>query len=1070
MINIRQVFKKYAALSSTLAVAAVGILVFAPFAHAGVAGSAGPTYPSTVSVGDSNIPVSIQITNNSTAPQDTETVLVTNIFHTPSCGSDANPICAAGDADPGVFQITGAVTGRTGTACAGTTFTVGTPDATTGEVQFTPSAAVVLGTSLAGGDAAKCIIDFHVNVLKTPTKDSNSIASGMQTAQLARAHFLSQTSDTNGSASGSSEVTVNKVSPTISTVPNPATTTIGSLLNDTATLSGGSSPGGAVTFNLFAPSDSTCTGTPAYTNTDPSAPYATSPGFTANEAGTWHWMAVYAGDANNNGATSTCASEAVVVGKIPSSVVTEVRNGQNQNITSTTTPAGTLVHDHATVNGNGTTTPTGTVDFALFNNGSCTGTPASTQTGVALVAGAADSSSFTPTSGSYGYMVTYSGDSNYSGSSGVCEPFTIAQLTPTVTTAIHNTSHQTITTANAGDTVHDSANVSGSGSTPTGTVVFSFYSNSNCDGGLLATSSALSLASGSVDATGFAQGPLASGSYAFRAHYNGDAVYTPGNSACEPLAVSKQNSSTVTQVHNASHTDITGQTVTAGTAVHDQAIVAASTTPTGNVTFTLSNNANCDGGIIDTQVVALNGSGVAETSATSTLPAGSYGFKATYAGDSNLNGSTGVCEPFTVSQNHPTIATTLSATSTPVGSSVHDSSALTGATAAAGGTVTYSVFSNNTCSAGMQNAGTKTVTNGIVPDSDPITFNTPGDFYWQAVYSGDTANTAATSTCANEHLVVVGHPSTIVGISSSATSTTASSTVVLTVTEQNDGDVALTSPSVVVTNGSTTLYTLVAPPTSGDTNSNGILDPGETWSWTVNNVSINTTTTFVATGHGMDPSQTDITYPLDQQERASITVNLLFVQGCSPGYWKQPQHFGSYPTNLGVYPDTLFVTVFGVDAFPGKSLLQVLSTGGGGLTAMGRIMVGAYLNSATINGFPYTPSQVIADFVSAYNSKNYGAMQSKYEALQDPCPLGLNPGPSSPSTSTSTPGTNVGPGKSGSAGDNDKNDDKGNGNNENGNSVSQGNHGKSATAPNNGQGVLSSLGKALAIAFGLRKN
>jgi hypothetical protein len=102
----------------------------------------------------------------------------------------------------------------------------------------------------------------------------------------------------------------------------------------------------------------------------------------------------------------------------------------------------------------------------------------------------------------------------------------------------------------------------------------------------------------------------------------------------------------------------------------------------------------------------------------------------------------------------PSISTTLSASSVEVGSTVHDSATLTGATSGAGGTVTYTVYTDAACTNSFADAGTKTVTNGIVPDSDPITFNTAGDYYWQAVYSGDANNKPATSDCTTEHLVV----------------------------------------------------------------------------------------------------------------------------------------------------------------------------------------------------------------------------------------------------------------------------------------------------------------------------
>ncbi|MGZ6315471.1 MAG: hypothetical protein ACXWNI_07585, partial [Candidatus Limnocylindrales bacterium] len=76
-----------------------------------------------------------------------------------------------------------------------------------------------------------------------------------------------------------------------------------------------------------------------------------------------------------------------------------------------------------------------------------------------------------------------------------------------------------------------------------------------------------------------------------------------------------------------------------------------------------------------------------------------------------------------VAKNSPTIATTLSGSNVAIGTAVHDSATLPGATAAAGGTVTYTVYTNNTCTTGAQTAGTKTVTNHLVPDSDAITFN-----------------------------------------------------------------------------------------------------------------------------------------------------------------------------------------------------------------------------------------------------------------------------------------------------------------------------------------------------------
>src|SRR5262249_23120649 len=75
---------------------------------------------------------------------------------------------------------------------------------------------------------------------------------------------------------------------------------------------------------------------------------------------------------------------------------------------------------------------------------------------------------------------------------------------------------------------------------PSGNVTIDWFTNSQCDGTPATTSAAIALgANGTVDATGFAQGPLAPGGYGFLAHYAGDSLYAPSNGPCEPLIVSQ---------------------------------------------------------------------------------------------------------------------------------------------------------------------------------------------------------------------------------------------------------------------------------------------------------------------------------------------------------------------------------------------------------------------------------------------------------------------------------------------------------------------------------------------------
>lgn len=104
-------------------------------------------------------------------------------------------------------------------------------------------------------------------------------------------------------------------------------------------------------------------------------------------------------------------------------------------------------------------------------------------------------------------------------------------------------------------------------------------------------------------------------------------------------------------------------------------------------------------------------------------------------------------------------------------------------------------------------------------------------------------------------------------------------------------------------------------------------------------------------------------------------------EGCTPGYWKQSQHFDSWPAPYT--PGTLFGTVFD-DAFPGMTLLQVASQGGGGLNALGRHTVAALLNAAS-GGVDYdlTVAQVIAGFNSAYASGDYETQKNIFEGYNE---------------------------------------------------------------------------------------
>jgi|GEM_PF-1447823 len=84
------------------------------------------------------------------------------------------------------------------------------------------------------------------------------------------------------------------------------------------------------------------------------------------------------------------------------------------------------------------------------------------------------------------------------------------------------------------------------------------------------------------------------------------------------------------------------------------------------------------------------------------------------------------------------------------GTAVSDTATLAGTSAhEATGTVEYKVFSDPECGKEVASAGSVSVSGGVVPSSQAKSL-ARGTYYWQAHYSGDSHNNAATSTCGAE--------------------------------------------------------------------------------------------------------------------------------------------------------------------------------------------------------------------------------------------------------------------------------------------------------------------------------
>ena len=134
--------------------------------------------------------------------------------------------------------------------------------------------------------------------------------------------------------------------------------------------------------------------------------------------------------------------------------------------------------------------------------------------------------------------------------------------------------------------------------TPTGSVAYTFFPDNDCSGtGTPAGGGALV---GGVPPNSNTQGPLAAGSYSFRAVFtSGDTNFTGSTSACEPLTINAGTTATATVIMNAAgNAPVTGP-LPLGSSVFDTSTVTptptATFTPTGSVAYTFFPDNDCSG-------------------------------------------------------------------------------------------------------------------------------------------------------------------------------------------------------------------------------------------------------------------------------------------------------------------------------------------------------------------------------------------------------------------------------------------------------------------------------------------
>src|SRR2546426_955817 len=528
-------------------------------------------------------------------------------------------------------------------------------------------------------------------------------------------------SNNNASTSLCEPLTVNKASPAISTNLSQNVIIVGNSVSDSSTMTNSFQASGTVSYNLFT--SGTCSGSPSVvsTVTVTNAVVPNSRSVIFNSTAPFSWNAVYSGDASNSPATSLC--EPLTVNKANPTLATTV--------SATSATIGTAFHDSAALTG--AFNSGGTVSYNIFSNNACSGSGTLVGSPVVVAGGVVpDSASVTPSfAGPYSFQASYSGDANNNVASGACEPFAVSKASPTITTTLSANS------IIVGGSASDSAVLSG-GFSAGGTATYTYFQGSVCAGPGTTVGLPATITNGAVPNSS-SQTFSSAGPYSWNAVYNGDTNNNAAASAREPLTVTKASPTISTSVSQ--------NPITVGGSVFDSTTMTGSFQAGGSVSYNLFTGGTCSGSPSVVSIVTVTNAVVPNSRPVTFNSTAPVSWNAAYSGDANNNLANSPCEPLTVNPKGVAIATSLSSTTITVGGSVFDSAVLTNASGSAGGTVNYNLFNSGTCSGSSTLVSTVTVTNAIVPNSRPVTFNSTAAFSWNAVYSGDPNNSGAPSPC-----------------------------------------------------------------------------------------------------------------------------------------------------------------------------------------------------------------------------------------------------------------------------------------------------------------------------------
>lgn len=657
--------KVFRSLAAAVAVI-LSVLTFVPsVAHAGVAAGISPTFPSTVTVGQTGLPASIVLRNNNDGGEAAFVNTVCNFGDAiPPC-TPADPTlsliediginailacseigvastCAPAGADPGVFQASSTGTGSG--ACAGITFDIlEKPDAY-GTLRFTPQTGPNV---LLSGTGAECTIDFTFSVLKMPV-DQDPAEAGVQSVQIA--DNAQWSSNLNNDVRGTDDMTVLKATPNINTTATADLDLGTGPLIDTATITGRAFPDTAstVSFRLYGPGDATCAAAPVFEDLNVAYPQGGGPVSSAAYApvqiGTYRWVATYDGDSNNNSVAGVCgdATETLVVGQAHPAIVTTASDNQDLG-------DGQL-SDSAVVTGRVGPIAGATVDFRLYGPGdaTCANAPVFETLGVdySVAGGVVSSGTYTaPGPGTYRWVAHYSGDANNEADAGSCGD-------DSETTVVSKAQPALVTSASddiaIGAEITDVATVTGRFDPLDSTIDFRLYgpNDDTCSNAAVFTSLGVPypIAGGDVNSLPFE--PTEPGVYRWVATYNGDANNSSAQGVCGDVTETVGVFRGIPTIETTASGDVF---LGDGTALTDTATVDGRVEPVAGATVDFRlygpNDDTCAGTPVFESLdvpYTVAGGPVVSGAFTPTV-AGTYRWIASYSGDINNSAVSGFC-------------------------------------------------------------------------------------------------------------------------------------------------------------------------------------------------------------------------------------------------------------------------------------------------------------------------------------------------------------------------------------------------------------------------------------------